>query len=300
MHPKQLGLTADDFIENSDESLDLLARAVSTVVEYTLDRRFDQKLAAASSGDTDAERYFYVGLEWLEFLIRYGRLSPSGRVLDIGCGNGRMAAPLSYYIKDGAYYGFDPQTDLIEYCKKTIRRPNFSFEHIDLSHPIYNRKGAIPRETFTFKYQPDFFDVVFAASIFTHIDAATAKNYLSQIATVLRPGGIALLSFFAIPEAATRTVGQVTPRLGLGEGEYSYCFRKLENGQYIHCDLDGVPKNHYFSDPIGDPVAYETASFSEMCAASGLQTVADLTGAWNGIPYLHGWQDMLVLKKIVT
>lgn len=39
-----------------------------------------------------------VELNWLEFLIRYSRLQPWGMALDIGCGSGRMAAPLFYYI----------------------------------------------------------------------------------------------------------------------------------------------------------------------------------------------------------
>ncbi len=62
------------------------------------------ELAFMSAGDTDAERYKYVGLEWLEFFIRYGRLSPSGCILDIGCGSGRMALPLSYYLSDEGTY----------------------------------------------------------------------------------------------------------------------------------------------------------------------------------------------------
>ena len=45
----------------------------------------------------------------------------------------------------------------------------------------------------------------------------------------------------------------VTPLLGFGEGEWAYRFLNRGNGYYTHCDENGCPKNHYLSDPIGDP-----------------------------------------------
>jgi len=296
--PKPIGLLPRDLADLSNRDFDLVAKTVSLVVRRALPQRFDQKLAAMASGETDANRFFYVGLEWLEFLIRYGRLPPWGKVLDVGCGSGRMAMPLSYYIaREGGYYGFDVIQESIDHCKREIEHSAFQFERIDLSHHLYNPHGAIHSDTFDFPYPDQFFNTTFAASVFTHLDVPTASNYLRQIWRTLRPGGRAILSFFVIPAHALCQEGGITKLLGVGEREYAYRFRNRGNGYYTHCDQDGAPKNHYLSDPIGDPVAYESDTFIRLCAEANLRTVEILTGAWRGESYRFGWQDIVILER---
>jgi ubiquinone/menaquinone biosynthesis C-methylase UbiE len=298
MRPKSIGISREEFKALSATEAELVARAVSSVVDQALPASYDQRLALISAGDTDAERYKYVGLEWLEFFIRYGRLSPSDRILDIGCGAGRMALPLSCYLGDqGMYCGFDVTKDSIEYCMKVILKENFRFQHIDLRHHLYNKDGLIDGEAFVFPYLADFFDLSFAASVFTHLDLKTAASYLGEICRVLKPGGVAILSMFAIPEAEMQPVGGVTSLLGAGEGEYSYRFKNRGQGFYTHCDETGRPKNHYMSDDVGDPVAYERIAFEGLCKKAGLKTVEFLSGAWRCTGYKYGWQDMFILQK---
>ena len=298
MRPKKIGISFEEFASFSATEADLVARAVSTVVDQGLPATYDHRFALLSSGDTDAERYKYVGLEWLEFFIRYGRLSPAGRVLDIGCGAGRMALPLSCYLgAQGMYCGFDVLEESIDRCKKIIGRRNFRFQHIDLRHRLFNPGGFIESETFVFPYSNGFFDLAFAASVFSHISLGTGICYLQEINRVLRPGGVAILSFFAIPEAEKQPVGGVTSLLGAGEGEYSYRFRHRGNGFYTHCNEGGEPKNHYMPDDVGDPVAYERSAFEVLCQNAGLHCLDYLPGAWRSTDYKHGWQDMFILKK---
>jgi SAM-dependent methyltransferase len=298
MDPKPIGLAVNDLVDLTNKDFDLIAKTVSSVVRQAIPRKFDERMARLAGGDTDADRFFYVGLEWLEFLIRYGRLSPWGKVLDVGCGSGRMAVPLSYYTsRDGEYYGFDVNKESIDYCKREIDHPVFHFEQIDLSHYLYNPQGTIPSDTFDFPFPHDFFDVTFAASVFTHLDVPTASNYLRQICRTLRPGGRAILSFHAIPANAICGEGGITRLLGVGLGEWSYRFLNRGNGYYTHCNEDGMPKNHYLSDPIGDPVAYETSTFVRLCAVANLKVIEVLPGAWWGEPYRFGWQDMAILER---
>ena len=48
---------------------------------------------------------------------------PGERVLDVGCGIGRMARPLAGYLTgDGSYDGFDVNREGIRWCTRRYRR----------------------------------------------------------------------------------------------------------------------------------------------------------------------------------
>ena len=57
---------------------------------------------------------------------------------------------------------------------------------------------------------------------------------------------------------------------------------RQRDGYYTHCDEKGGPKNHYLSDPIGDPVAYEIETFISLCAKANLKILEILPGVWTG------------------
>jgi hypothetical protein len=51
--------------------------------------------------------YRKTGEEFLGYFRSLGRLKPTDRVLDLGCGIGRMAVPLTRYLTTGSYEGID-------------------------------------------------------------------------------------------------------------------------------------------------------------------------------------------------
>jgi len=57
-----------------------------------------------------------VGDDFFKTLTQYG-LSPDMRVLDVGCGQGRMARPLIGFFDQGDYTGFDIVKPGIEWCQ---------------------------------------------------------------------------------------------------------------------------------------------------------------------------------------
>ncbi len=83
----------------------------------------------------------------------------------------------------------------------------------------------------------------------------------------------------------------------MGEGEWAYRFRNRGDGYYTHCDEKSAPKNHYLSDPIGDPVAYEIETSISLCAKANLKILEILPGVWTGQPYRFGWQDIVILER---
>src|SRR5271170_1603290 len=81
--------------------------------------------------------YKMIGLEFLRYFIDVGDLEADERVVEIGCGLGRLASPLTQYLAPpGSYYGIDIVRSAIEWCKRNIssKYPGFSFVHKD----IYN------------------------------------------------------------------------------------------------------------------------------------------------------------------
>lgn len=56
-------------------------------------------------------------------------------MLDVGCGSGRMALPLTGYLNsEGRYAGFDISQKAIAWCQEhiTSAHPNFQFEVSDI------------------------------------------------------------------------------------------------------------------------------------------------------------------------
>ena len=86
-------------------------------------------------GDGD---YLTIGTEFLGYFVDLAGLSEQERVLDIGCGIGRMAVPLTQYLDpdSGQYVGIDPASPGIQWCTENIGSvyPNFRFMHLDIAN----------------------------------------------------------------------------------------------------------------------------------------------------------------------
>jgi SAM-dependent methyltransferase len=147
--------------------------------------------------------YKATGLEFKDLFIRYGGLKPQHRVLDVGCGIGRMAAPLTGYLSAGGeYQGFDIVKMGITWCQKNItpRFPNFHFLHSDVRNRYYNPDGVYEASSYKFPYEDGSFDFVFLTSVFTHMFPRDLENYSKEISRVLKRGGTAFVTMFLLNE----------------------------------------------------------------------------------------------------
>jgi SAM-dependent methyltransferase len=142
-----------------------------------------------------------VGEEFFRFFVEVGGLQPSEKVLEIGCGVGRMAAPLTHYLtKKGSYTGVDIVADGIAHCQKTIasRYANFQFLFIDVYNKFYNPGGQYQASSYQFPFADESFDFIFLTSVFTHMLPQDVENYLAEIARLLRPHGRCFITFFLL------------------------------------------------------------------------------------------------------
>ena len=149
------------------------------------------------------------GQEFKRYFIELANVQPNDRVLDVGCGCGRMAVPLTNYLsQEGEYWGFDIVKRGIDWCQSRIssKFENFHFQHSDVHNRAYNPNGNIRAKDFQFPFKDDYFDFIFLTSVFTHMLPSDLENYLSEISRVLKQSGRCLITFFLLNEESENLI----------------------------------------------------------------------------------------------
>lgn len=155
------------------------------------------ELVGSNNGVDDFKK---TGEEFLCYFKTLGNLKPNEKVLEVGCGCGRMARPLTEYLNErGRYEGFDKNRCMIDGCTEAYRSryQNFHFKWADVYDSEFNPTGCKASE-YVFPYVDERFDFVFLTSVFTHIFLPGMINYLSEVARVLKTNGRCLITFFII------------------------------------------------------------------------------------------------------
>ncbi|HZJ70610.1 MAG TPA: class I SAM-dependent methyltransferase [Planctomycetota bacterium] len=138
---------------------------------------------------------------------RFGQLRPDGHVLDVGCGIGRLAIPLTRFLgPSGSYDGLDVIREMIEWSNAHIApgRDQFRFHHLDVHNAFYNPGGTTRASEYRFPFPDASFTLAFLGSVFTHLLPPELERYLSEIARVLQPGGRCLISYFVLENGALK------------------------------------------------------------------------------------------------
>ena len=120
------------------------------------------------------------GLLERELLIQHG-LHRDAYLIDVGCGSGRLARPLTDHLSDSArYLGLDIVTELVKYARRLVGRPNWRFKVTD-GQKIPEKDGQA--------------DMVCFFSVLTHLTHEQSYLYLAEARRVLKPGGKIVLTF---------------------------------------------------------------------------------------------------------
>jgi SAM-dependent methyltransferase len=156
-----------------------------------------------------------------QLLIGAAGLKPDERVVDIGCGAGRVAANLTTYLEppEGSYEGFDVSERAIEWAHTQItpRHPSFRFQLVDVRNDEYSPGAGGDAASFRFPFRDEDFDLTVATSLYTHMFPFQIVNYLTETVRVLRPGGRSLATFFLLNEESEAAIAKGV-RLPLGAG----------------------------------------------------------------------------------
>lgn len=126
-----------------------------------------------------------VGAEWkneerfVALLEKYA--TPGTDSLEIGCGGGRITKIASRLV--GRLQATDVSTEMLRNCALTVQCPNVSFHKTD---------------GFTLSaFAEESVDLVFSHDVFVHFSSHEVYAYLREIKRLLRPKGVALISFYS-------------------------------------------------------------------------------------------------------
>lgn len=224
--------------------------------------------------------YEVVGKEFFNFFLNLCELKPNERVLDVGCGLGRMAMPLTTYLRDGSYEGFDIVAESINWCKQNITRkyPNFQFRLSDVYNKQYNPAGRYKASEYRFPYEDASFDFIFLTSVFTHMYPADVENYINEIRRVLRNHGRCFITYFLLNEESLRAM-----RDGQSREDFKYdfgTFRTVDNNIPEHC------------------MAYDETFIKNVYSKCGLKIEYPIRyGLWCGRKEFTSYQDIILAFK---
>ena len=145
--------------------------------------------------------YHEAGRTTLALLERLTGVKAADRVLDVGCGLGRIAWPLSERLgKRGSYTGLDVVKAYTDWCEANLGLDpeRFRFHHADVQTSFYNPGGSIGPGAFVFPWAAASFTLAIATSLFTHLGPDAAAHYLREIARTLAPNGRLFASFYLL------------------------------------------------------------------------------------------------------
>jgi SAM-dependent methyltransferase len=264
-----------------DEVEEFIGRDYSSLIPSRYDQ-FDAN--GAISNLRYGEEYHKSAMAWIDIHTHHSGLTPSSKVLEIGCGAGNFAYALTCIIDSGFYYGFDAAESNVVSCSKRFRiYPNYRFSHIQTS--LQNYHGLLdsgsPNAPAVVDIQlpllENYFSLQVSHSVFTHMYTEHVKNYLKQICRALKPGAISANTCFIMDGVAREQVRS-------GKATHPFVYEK--DGFYWYWPHDPLMGNAFAIELLIG--LYEEAGFKIKEPI--------LYGTWanrNG-PY---YQDIVIAEK---
>ncbi|MEM9971169.1 MAG: class I SAM-dependent methyltransferase [Pseudomonadota bacterium] len=232
------------------------------------------------------DRFREVSDEHIDHLRAFGALDTARHVVEIGCGVGRDAIPLTGILpRDGSYLGIDIMPPSIAWATDNItaQQPHFRFVCFDVADTQHNPGGTRDMTTYAIPAKGGSTDLIFLYSVFTHMFPTDVAHYLAEFARILRPGGRVLASMFTMD-------AELIPYLErIGGGG-------LRNLTFAH----EVEPGFFHNDPAVVPgaTAYSLTRVRDMATAAGLMPARFVRGSWRKDRggEVNG-QDLVILQK---
>lgn len=190
-------------------------------------------------------------------LIDHFHCTRKSRVLDVGCGQGRLPIGILRVIGQIDYTGVDVHEKSIVWCKRYIERhySSFKFKHLNLYNERYNKHGIRVDENFRFEMEPKCVDVIYLFSVFSHTSEEDMRAYLNEFSRILDEGGRIFFTTF---------VEENVPNISINPENY-----RLKCNGPLH--VVRYEKDYLFS--LLDETGYSVLEFAHGTEADGQSAI---------------------------
>lgn len=231
-------------------------------------------------GSHNAKHFKNTMISTFQDFINRRLVTPAAKIVDLGCGCGRIAIPFAAFLESGRYYGIDVWPEGLQWCTEnlTVRNPNMTF--------ILNKS----RNNYYFgDWDPDIrndyrlpgvqsgdIDFLFAISTFTHLTQADCQSYLHEVARVLNVGGLAYISCFIIDRFFFGYVEKTGLHKAVQKSDFGF--------YYAYSGQD------FFA-------GYQPDQWRNMVEEAGLEIICQEPGRWSEKPGSKYYQDTYILTR---
>jgi ubiquinone/menaquinone biosynthesis C-methylase UbiE len=136
-------------------------------------------------------------VEATRFSARLGYTKGS-RIVDVGCGLGRLATGMLVEFGEVQYLGIDANEDFVRWCR----------EHIERYHPA----GTLDGSELRLPVNDTSADIVYLWGVFTNMVPEHVESYIGEIGRILRSRGRCFLTAFVendVPKVTFNPTGYV-------------------------------------------------------------------------------------------
>ena len=199
---------------------------------------------------------FYLDCRDGFFEVSQTSLGADHKLLDFGCGWGRISRLFLKDIGKENIFGTDVNPDLVSECTARFETENFA-----------TNNSMPPTECAT-----DSFDLIVGFSVFSHLSEAACKAWMLEFARICRPGGLIALTtrgrgFFDFARSLAGRVKEGSYQHALSRmfSDFDAAIASYEAGNLVHSNADGVTGGGVLSaDFYGEtfiPQAYAETAF---------------------------------------
>jgi SAM-dependent methyltransferase len=208
--------------------------------------------------------------DFVDVLRRHRPLTSMRRMLDWGCGCGRLSVHFLLHGTGPEFFGCDIDTEAIAWCQANLR--GGKFRSIDPYPPT--------------PYLDHFFDLVIGDSVFTHLRREAQNLWLREMRRVIAPGGLFLASihgrfaayFVYPPDAMTEALDEAVAR-----GRASFLAAGFSDSLEDHA-LEGIAPDGYYRG------TFQTRSYTLREWSRYFEILELVEGCL-------GFQDLVVMRR---
>jgi SAM-dependent methyltransferase len=233
-----------------------------------------------------------IGDACLAILARYVTINSNSRLLDFGCGVGRvLLSMLKHKPQVGHVTGLDILPQLITFCETHIASafPQTRFELIQGRNEHYDRFLAMARAG-TAKSHAQLqsehaaaFTAAYAFSVFTHVEVADFRSLLALLSNLLQPGGTLLFTAFLLTPYSRHSIQEGTTMFSLADAATE------AQGNVL---IGNVADRLSF-------IAFDLSLVEQMVFEAGLVLTHVEHGSWAGgnVYFSPSGQDVVVCRR---